>query len=83
MMNRMGLKNSENQVGVLIAAAHFIRTGRMDLGAELVEKLCPPKAHITGVGDYDRCQLVRLNLERGFNLEGLDSIKPGFDHESL
>ncbi len=55
----------------------------MDLGAELVEKLCPPKAHITGVGDYDRCQLVRLNLERGFNLEGLDSIKPGFDHESL
>lgn len=79
----MGLENSESQIGVLRAAAHFIRTGRMDLGAELVEKLCPGNVHVTGVGDYDRCQLVRLNLERGFQLGGLDSVEPGFDHEKL
>ncbi|WP_122665090.1 hypothetical protein [Pseudomonas viridiflava] len=76
----MGLKNSESQIGVLIAAAHLIRTGRLDIGAELVEKLCPDNVHVTGVGDYDRCQLVRLNLEREFKLGGLDSIEPGFDH---
>lgn len=55
----------------------------MGLGAELVEKLCSGNVHITGVGDFDRCQLVRLNLERGFQLGGLDSVEPGFDHEKL
>ncbi len=77
----MGLKNSESQVGVLIAAAHFIRTGRIGLGAELVEKLCPHNVHVTGIGDYDGCQLVRLNVELGFKLGGLESLMPGFDHE--
>lgn len=76
----MGLKISETQFGVLQAAAHFIRTGRMELGAELVNKFCFHNSDVTGMGDYDRCQLVRLNIERGFKLAGLDSIEPGFDH---
>jgi len=77
----MGLKISDNQFGIMQAAAHFIRTGRMDLGAELVERFGMDNSDIGIMGDFDRCQLVRLNLERGFELGGVELMEPGFDHE--